>query len=227
MISFAWAAVRVNDLPASFSSAARQVEQPGRLDLGREVGDLGLDRLELGDRLAEGLALLGVGDRLVERALGEADAHRRDADPAAVEDVEEVLEAVAAAAEQVALRHAAVLEAERPCVGGVPAHLAVGLSGLVAGRPVGHDQVGDLLAPVGLAGDGGDRDAAGDVGPRVGDELLGAVDDPLAVLELGGGPHVAGIRAGLRLGQPEGGELLARCRARAATPPSARPIPQR
>ena len=27
MISFAWAAVRVNDLPASFSSAARQVSR--------------------------------------------------------------------------------------------------------------------------------------------------------------------------------------------------------
>ena len=45
--------------------------------------------------------LLRVGDRLVERALGEADAHRRDADAAAVEDVEELLEAVAAPAEQV------------------------------------------------------------------------------------------------------------------------------
>ena len=46
-------------------------------------------------------------ERLVERALREADAHRRHADPPAVEDVQELLEAVAARAEQVRLRHAA------------------------------------------------------------------------------------------------------------------------
>ena len=132
MISFAWAAVSVNDSAARPSRARPVGEQARGLDLGREVGDLRLDRLELGDRLAERLALLRVGDRLVERALGEADAHRGDADPAAVEDVEELLEAVAAAAEQVRLRHAAVLEGERPRVGGVPAHLAVGLADLVA-----------------------------------------------------------------------------------------------
>ena len=48
--------------------------------------------LEIG--LPERLALLGVGERLVERALREADAHRRDADAADVEDVQELLEAV-------------------------------------------------------------------------------------------------------------------------------------
>ena len=102
----------------------------------------------LRDRLAERPALLRVGDRLVERALGEADAHRRDADPAAVEDVQELLEAVAAAAEQVRLRDAAVVEGERPRVRGVPAHLPVRLAGLVAGGAVGDDEVGDLLASV-------------------------------------------------------------------------------
>ena len=59
------------------------------------------------------------------------------------------------------------------------------------------------------AGQRGDRHAAGDLGARVGDELLRAVDHPLAALEAGGGPGVAGVRAGLRLGQPEGGEPLA------------------
>ena len=40
--------------------------------------------------------LLRVGERLVERALGEADAHRRDADAPAVEGLEELLEALSA-----------------------------------------------------------------------------------------------------------------------------------
>src|SRR5207253_279492 len=132
----------------------------------------------------EGAALLGVGDRLVEGALGQADAHRGDPDPAAVEDVEEVLEAVAPAAEEARLGNPAGVEAEGPGVGGVPAHLPVGLADLVAGCPGRDDDVRDLLATtVELAGDGGDRDAAGDLGSGVGDELLGSVDHPLAVVE--------------------------------------------
>ena len=80
-----------------------------------------------------------------KRALREPEPHRRDADAADVEHVQELLEAVAARAEQVVLRHAAVGERERARVGRVPAHLAVGLALLVAGRAVGDDQVGDLV----------------------------------------------------------------------------------
>ena len=95
-------------------------------------------------------------------------------------------------------------------VGGVPAHLAVGRLDRVAGGAVRDDDVRDLEpAVVVLAGDGGDRDAAGDVGARVGDELLGAVDDPLVAVELGPGLGVAGIGSGFGFGQAEGGELLA------------------
>ena len=51
---------------------------------------------------------------------------------------------------------------------------------------------------------------ARDLGPGVGDELLRAVDHPLAVLEPGAGPDVAGVGAGLGLGEPEGAELAPR-----------------
>jgi hypothetical protein len=47
-----------------------------RLDLGGHLGELELDRLVLGDRLAEGLALLGVGD-------GQLEGPQRDAAPRA------------------------------------------------------------------------------------------------------------------------------------------------
>ena len=70
----------------------------------------------LRDRLAERLALLGVLQRLVQRALRQADAHRRDADAADVQDVQELLEAVAARAEQVFLGDAAAVECQRPRV---------------------------------------------------------------------------------------------------------------
>src|SRR5262249_44119590 len=83
------------------------VDEPARrLDLRRHVDELLLHRLELRDRLAELLALLRVVVGEVVRALREADAHRRDRDAAAVEDLQELLEALAARAEQVPLRHA-------------------------------------------------------------------------------------------------------------------------
>ena len=76
--------------------------------------------------------------------------------------------------------------------------------------PFGDDQVGDLV----VAGPRGDADDAGDVRPGVGDELLGAVDRPLAVVQRGARADVAGVRARLGLGQPERAEDLARRQAR-------------
>ena len=78
--------------PALVLQPRRLVDEraPG-LDLGRHVRELELDRLERRDRLAELLALLRVREREVVGALREADAHRGDRDPPAVEDLEELL----------------------------------------------------------------------------------------------------------------------------------------
>ena len=73
-------------------------QRAGRLDLGRHVREPELDGLEARDRLAELLALLRVRVGEVVGALREADAHRGDRDPAAVEDLEELLEALRRAA---------------------------------------------------------------------------------------------------------------------------------
>src|SRR5581483_5297029 len=158
-------------------------EEPRRLDLRGEVRELHLDRLEPRDRLAERAPLPRVGERLVERPLGEPEAEGGDADPAAVEDGQELAQAGPPGAEQVRLWHPAAVEAERPRVGGVPAHLPVRLAYLVAGGVGGDDDVRDLA----VARERGDRHAAGDLRARVGDELLGAVDDPLPALEPGAG----------------------------------------
>ena len=77
--------------------------------------------------LPERSALLRVRERLVERALREADCDRGDADPAAVERLQELPKPLPARAEQVLLGDAAVVERERPRVRGVPAHLPVRL----------------------------------------------------------------------------------------------------
>ena len=128
--------------------------------------------------LAERAPLLGVGERLVERALREAEPHRRDADAPDLEHLQELREAAPRGAEQAVLGHAAVGERQRARVGGVPAHLAVRLALLVAGRAVGDEEVRDLA----LAGQRGDRHEPGDVGAGVRDELLGAVDDPVVAV---------------------------------------------
>src|SRR6187551_766557 len=62
-------------------------DKSGRLDLGRHVGELELDRLVLGDRLAEGLALLAVAEGQLQRPLGDADTARGDVYPADLERV--------------------------------------------------------------------------------------------------------------------------------------------
>ena len=63
----------------------------GDLDRGHELGDLELVVLERADRLAEGLALLGVLDRLAEDLEGVGGVGRCRAD--ALEDVEVRLDA--------------------------------------------------------------------------------------------------------------------------------------
>ncbi len=80
--------------PASFRRAALAGEQAGGLDLRRHVGQLELDRLMLGDRLAECPALLGVLEGQLQRALGEADAAGGDVDAAELERVHHLAEAL-------------------------------------------------------------------------------------------------------------------------------------
>ena len=69
------------------------------------------------------LRSLAYACREVVRALSQPDAHRGDGDAAAVEDLEELLEALAARAEQVALGDPAVVERQPAGVGRLPAHL--------------------------------------------------------------------------------------------------------
>src|SRR3954471_14657522 len=98
-------------------------EQSGCLDLGREVGQLRLDRLEARDRLPECTPLLRVGERLIQSPLREADAHRRHPDASAIQGLEELLESPPARAEKVLLGDARIVERKRPGVRRVPPHL--------------------------------------------------------------------------------------------------------
>jgi hypothetical protein len=76
------------------------------------IRDHPLYRLELGNGLAELLALLCVADHVLERARGEADHLRADADAALVQRLNRHLVALADVAQHLSGVHAAILEQE-------------------------------------------------------------------------------------------------------------------
>ena len=92
-----------------------------RLDLRRHVGDLEADGLEVRDRVAELLAVVGVLDRIVERALGEADGAGGGVGAGRLEAGRRVVEGVAFLADQVGLVDAEIVEGQFP---GLPAEIA-------------------------------------------------------------------------------------------------------
>ena len=93
---------RLAEGPAVVLEPRRLVgEVAGVLDGDGEVGEGEGDGLEASDRAAEGVALLGVGDGVVEAGLGQPDGQGGDGDAPVVEDRQEVAEAGAAVAEQV------------------------------------------------------------------------------------------------------------------------------
>src|SRR5262249_53014993 len=163
---------------------------PARLDLRGHVRQLELDRLELRDRPSELPPLLRVRECEVIRALREPDAHRRDRDAAAVEDLEELLEAAPSLPDHVLLPAPAVLAAQ----------LVPRPRDEVAGRAVRDADVGDLV----VARAGGVRDAGAEAGAGVRDEDLRAVHDPVPVAKLGPRLRRPGVGACAGLGQAEG-----------------------
>ena len=83
-------------LVAALGLGGRDVDHlPRGLELHGHVGEHELDALEVGDPLAELLALLDVRDGLVERALRDADGLGADGDPGVVERAQGDLQPVA------------------------------------------------------------------------------------------------------------------------------------
>src|SRR5215469_4471024 len=75
-------------------------QQAHRFDLDCHIRHHELDRLEIGDRLAERGALLGVFETLVEGALADSNRDRPDLGAAAIERGHRILEALSLAANQ-------------------------------------------------------------------------------------------------------------------------------
>ena len=178
------------------------------------VSQLELGVLELGDAPAELDALLGVLDGLLDGSLGQTQGLGGNTDTAAVQGLHGDTEALALLAQQAVLGDNAVLHNQLTGGGALDAHLLLVLAHGEAGVGALHDEGGDLLLLAaalvgGNAGDGKDHEHVGVAG--VGDEDLGAVEDPVLPLlvQHGGGLLALGIGAGARLGQAERADPLA------------------
>ena len=96
-------------------------EPARRLELGGDVGQLELHRLELRDRLPELHALLGVVGRQVEHGLGQAERQRGDGDAPDLERAQELAEAQVGIADEVVVGHPHVVEVQLAGVEAPPA----------------------------------------------------------------------------------------------------------
>ena len=158
------------------------------------------------------LAGLGVRHGRVEGRLGETHGQGADADPPAIEDLEERPEAIATRAEHVGRRDADALEDQLARRRRVQPQLLLEPADREARRRRRDDERADLgRAVVASAGPGRHDVRAGLAG--VGDEPLRAVDDPRAAVGslfvAGRRPGAAGVAAGAGLGQPVGAEDVA------------------
>src|SRR5215211_5719858 len=221
------ACLEVRALAGVLHAGGLEREQARGLDLRGHVGELELDRLVLGDRLAERLALLRVAQAQLERALRDADAAGGDVDPADLERVHHLGEALAEAGVLAAEDHpggALVAVEDQLCrLDALVAHLldlgrhvearvvagVLRRARLLLADEAGHALVGRIGVAVGL---GEQEHQAGQ--QAVGDPHLLAVDLVVLAALDGGGLDRLHVGAQLGLGEAEGGPDLARGHAR-------------
>jgi hypothetical protein len=211
--------LEVGALAGVLHARGLQRQQPRGLDLGGHVGELELDRLVLGDRLAERLALLRVAEPELERALGDADAAGGDVDPADLERVHHLREALVEPGLLAAEDHlggaAVAVEHELGRLDALVAHLldlgrdveagVLARARLLLAHEAGHAAVRRIGVLVGLHQHEHDAGAQ-----AVGDPHLLAVELVVAVVGLPAG-RLDGLDVGaqLGLGEAEGGADLA------------------
>ncbi|MCY1293626.1 hypothetical protein D9M70_428910 [compost metagenome] len=180
---------------------------PGDGDLRGHVGQAEGHGLVLDDRLAEGLALVGVVARRLEGRTRHADGLRGDADAPAFQVGQGDAVALPLLAQAQGRRDAHVVELDLAGIGRMLAELFLHPHHLESGGVGGHDEGADALLAGLRVGDREDDHhssmAAG------GDELLGAVQHVVVTVAAGAGAQVAGIRPGLGLGEGEGADHLA------------------
>ncbi|MCY1350752.1 hypothetical protein D9M69_369940 [compost metagenome] len=181
---------------------------PGDGDLRGHVGQAEGHGLVLDDRLAEGLALMGVVPCRLEGRTGHAHGLSGDADAAAFQVGQGDTVAISFRAQAQRCRYAHLVQLDLAGVRGVLAEFFLHPHHLVAGGIGGDDEGADALLAGLRIGDGEDDHHAGMLAG--GDELLGAVQHVMIAVAARAGAQVAGIGTGLGLGEGEGADHLAR-----------------
>src|SRR6185369_1467387 len=182
-------------------------KQLAHLDAGVHVGQLELDRLEVADRSAELLALLGVGQRSLESPLGNAERLGSNADPAPVESLHGDLEPLPFLSKQVGCRNPQIVERKGGRVAPTDSHLLLVLENGHARQGQVDDEGGDSLVLEALVM-GGKENAGAEAG-AVGDEGLAAVDDNLVPLTAVHGRHAGDVAPDIRFGEEDAADLPA------------------
>ena len=162
----------------------------------------------LDQRLAEGHAHAGIGERRIEGSAGDAHGLRRHADPPAVERRQRDLEAGAGRAQHGLGRHVEPVEHDLAGVAGTVAELLLQPRHAIARAVGARQEAGDAVLAGTCVGDGEDHRQLRRLAR--GDEVLHSVDHVAVALPHGARREVGGVGADLRLAQQEGGELAAR-----------------
>ena len=173
--------------------------QPRGFDFDGHFGEIELHALEFRDRLAELLALLGVGEGVIERALRETGHLRADADAAFVEGLDGDLVAFADFADDVRFGDAAIVEDQLAGGRGADAELVFFLADLKAGEFALDQECRDAFVSGFGIYVGEEEIEAGFVG--VGDPEFAAGDAVVVAGVDGAGRQGEGVGAGAGFGK--------------------------
>ena len=195
--------------PRSKAAAASSVSSRAARALRRHLAELQLDRLVLADRLAEGLAHLGVLGGELERAFRHAHAARRHVDAAELQPAGRLVEALALlAADQVVGRQPVVLEHQLAGIDRLVAEL-LQLAADREARLLGSDEHAHALVAWVRSRVGLYQQRKATAFDAVGDPGLGAVDDVVVAIAPRRGADALQVRAGVGLRQRQAAAHLA------------------
>src|SRR5207253_7057769 len=172
-------------------------QEPRHLAAALHLGQLELDRLNLGQGAAEGLALLGVVNGLVVCRAHHAERLRGDADATGVERAQRHFEPFALGAQPIPRRDPHLLEREADRVRAAQPHLVLGLPQTEAWGALLDDESRDAAAARGAIRAGEDQvDARAQ---SVGDPVLRAIEHVVVAVAHRRGLERPGVAAGTRL----------------------------
>eukprot|EP00128_Syssomonas_multiformis_P018563 Colp12_sorted_trinity150504_noHs@10700 len=171
-------------------------------ELGLHLSHLVADGLEVGKGLAERLALLDVGAGLLVSGLGSGETHVSDQETLLGQLLHEVVEALVDLAEHVGVGNKHVVEEQLAGVLSLHAHLLQLLALVETSHAFLDKEEGDTVGALCGVSLGSDHDKPSH--GTVGDEHLGAVEDPTAVHLLSVGLDAGDVTASAGLGHREG-----------------------